>query len=170
MQPCNFTRTAFADARVMGGSTAGYGEIVLNNADQALCPIMNYGLDGRSCVVKVGQQGGTYASFTVFIDGTIEQCEVSPTKVTLRLRDKLMLLSIPVQQNLYLGNNVLPNGQEGNDDLTGQPKPLLYGRVLYAPTVLVNSALAITKVHDGLSPASMVCSMAVCHHFRCQLS
>jgi hypothetical protein len=151
VQPCNFTRSAFSDARVMGGSTEGYGEIVLNNADQALSAFLDYGMDGRSCVVLVGQQSAPYPSgFTTFIQGTIEQAEIGATKVTLRLRDNLMLLSIPVQQTLYLGNNVLPNGAEGTaSDLIGQPKPLTYGRVYHAPTVLVNTALLIYQVHDG---------------------
>ena len=150
VQPCNFTRTAFSDSRILGGSSEGYGEIVLNNADQALCPIMNYGLDGRSCRVLVGQQSAAYpGGFTTFINGTMEQIEVGATKVTIRVRDNLMLLSIPVQQTLYLGNNVLPAGAEGLDDIGGQPKPLCYGRVYYCPGVCVNTALLIYQVHDG---------------------
>lgn len=151
VQPCNFTRTAFADARVLGGSTQGYGEIILNNADQALCPLRDLGMDGRICVVRVGQHGAAYpGGFTTFINGTVEQVEVSASKVTLRLRDNLMLLDIPVQQTLYLGNNVLPNGAEGTvDDIIGQPKPLCYGHCFHVLPVCVNTALLIYQVHDG---------------------
>jgi hypothetical protein len=158
VQPCNFTRSAFSDARVMGGSTAGYGEIVLNNADQALSPLLDYGMDGRPCLVLVGQQTASYpGGFTVFINGTIQQVEVSASKVTLRLRDNLMLLSIPVQQNLYAGTNTTitgtpsyMGGQEGTtDDIVGQPKPLVYGHVFHVPAVIVNTGQLIYQVHDG---------------------
>jgi hypothetical protein len=158
VQPCNFTRSAFSDARVMGGSTAGYGEIVLNNADQALSPLLNYGMDGRPCLVLVGQQTASYPSgFTVFINGTIQQAEVSASKVTLRLRDNLMLLSVPIQQNLYAGTNTTitgtpsyMGGQEGTpNDIVGQAKPLVYGHVFHVPAVMCNTGQLIYQVHDG---------------------
>lgn len=150
VQPCNFTRTAFSDARIMGGTTAGYGEIVLNNADQGLSDFMDYGVDGRACTVLIGPQDGDYPSdFTVFVKGLMQFAEVSASKVTIRLRDNLVLLQLPIQTTLYAGNNVLPNGAEGGAELAGQAKPLTYGRVYHVPAVCVNTASLIYQVHDG---------------------
>jgi hypothetical protein len=151
VQPANFTRTAFADARVMGGSTTGYGEITLNNADQGLSALLDYGMDGRLVVIRVGTQGAAYPSgYTTFLTGTIEQPEMGVSKVTLRLRDLLQNLTLPLQQNYYGGTNVLPNGADGTpNDIQGQPKPLAWGRCFYLVPVCVNTADLIYQVHDG---------------------
>jgi hypothetical protein len=85
--------------------------------------------------VRVGAQDAPYPSgFTTFLTGTAEQVEVGARTATIRLRDRLQVLSLPLQANRYAGSNVLPAGAEGTaDDIKGQPKPLLYGRRYQVP-------------------------------------
>lgn len=151
LQPVNFTRTAFSDARVMGGSRVGYGELVLNNADQALAALLDYGIDGRTVIVRVGAQEAAYPSgYTTFLTGTAEQPEVTVREAVIRLRDKLAVLALPIQSTKYAGTNVLPAGKEGTaNDIKGLPKPLAYGRCFHVPAVLVNTSRLILQVHDG---------------------
>lgn len=151
VEPANFTRTAFSDARIMGGGTVGYGELILSNADQGLSALLDYGLDGRECVVRVGPPGAAYpGGYTVFLTATMEQPEVGPMRATIRLRDKVSILEQPLQATKYAGTNVLPNGKEGTEaDIKGLPKVLAYGRCRYLPPTCVNTALLIYQIHDG---------------------
>lgn len=150
-QPISFRRTMFSTARVTGGATVGAGEIVLNNVDQALAGLRDYGIDGRDVVVRLGPVGGAYpADFTTILTGTAEQAEIGARDVTIRLRDRLELLAQPLQANLYAGNNALPSGAEGvATDIKNQRKPLLYGYRSHLLPVQVNTAKLIWQVHDG---------------------
>lgn len=114
LQPIDFKRTMFSAARVTGGGTVGAGLIVLNNTDQGLASLRDLGIDGRDVVVRIGPQNGAYpADYTTILTGTAEQVEVGATTATIRLRDRLEILNQPLQENVYLGNNVLPSGAEG---------------------------------------------------------
>jgi hypothetical protein len=151
LQPISFKRTMFSNARVTGGATVGAGEIVLDNVDQVLAGLRDFGIDGRDVVVRLGPVGGAYpGDFTVILTGTAEQAEVGAEVVTIRLRDRLELLDQPLQANLYAGNNALPSGAEGvATDIKGQRKPLLFGARGQVLPVLVNTAKLIYQVHDG---------------------
>lgn len=152
MQPIGFRRTMFASARVIGGATVGVGSIVLNNADQGLANLRDLGIDGRDVVVRLGVRGAAYpGGYTTILTGTAEQVEVGASAVTIRLRDKLHLLTLPVQATLYAGTNSLPSGAEGTaDDIKGQRKPLLFGRRYHLSPVLVNTSRLIYQIHDGV--------------------
>ena len=150
-QPVNFSRTLFSNARVTGGSKVGVGEMVLNNTDQGLAYLRDFGIDGRDITIRVGAQDAPYpGGFTTFLTGTAEQVEVGARTATIRLRDRLQVLSLPLQTTRYAGTNALPAGAEGTvDDIKGQPKPLLYGRRYQAAPVLVNTAKLTFQLHDG---------------------
>jgi hypothetical protein len=149
-QPINFTRTAFSDARVMGGSDLGYGEIRLNNADQSLSYMLDYGIDGRAIVVRVGLQGAAYPSgFTTLLTGTAEQLEAEDQEIIIRLRDRLAILDEPIQPQKYGGTNVLPDGVDGvADDIKDQEQPQGFGRLYHAPAVCENTARLIYGLHS----------------------
>jgi hypothetical protein len=155
VQPIAFERAMFANARVTGGSSVGVGEIVLNNADQALGFLQDVAIGGRDVVVRVGDDGAAYpGGFAPFLTGTAEQVEVNATRATIRLRDRLQVLQQPLQATLYAGTNSLPNGVEGvAEDLKGKPKPLLFGRCYQLVPVLVNTAQLIFQFHDGAAQA-----------------
>lgn len=154
-QPISFQRTMFANARVVGGSRVGTGDIVLLNQDQALGYLRDLGLSGRDVVVRIGPQDAAYpAGYTTFLTGTAEQVEVGASAATIRLRDKLEILARPLQASLYSGTNALPSGVEGTaDDIKGQPKPVLFGRRYQLVPVLVNTSKLTYQFHDGAAQA-----------------
>jgi hypothetical protein len=155
MQPVDFKRSMFSAARVTGGASVGAGDIVLNNTDQGLAGLRDLGLDGRDVVVRVGPQDAAYpGGYTTFLTGTAEQVEVGARTATIRLRDRLQLLSQPLQATLYAGTNSLPSGAEGTaDDIKGREKPLLFGIRQQIEPVLVNTSKLIWQFHDGTAEA-----------------
>jgi hypothetical protein len=155
MQPANFVRTMFSNARVTGGSSVGAGEIVLNNTDQGLTFLRDLGIGGRDVVVRVGAQDAAYpAGYATFLTGTAEQVEVGASRATIRLRDRLQVLQQPLQATLYAGTNSLPSGVEGvPEDIKGKPKPLLFGRRYQIQPIPVNTARLIYQFHDGAAQA-----------------
>lgn len=155
IEPANFSRTAFSDARVTGGGSVGFGELVLNNADQGLNGLLDLGIDGRDVIVRVGPADAAYpAGFTTFLTATAEQPEVGARRATIRLRDRLASLALPLQATLYAGTNALPAGIEGTaSDIKGKPKPLLYGRGYSIEPVIVNTSKLIYQFHARAAQA-----------------
>lgn len=148
-QPGLFRQNMFAVGTTSGNSTGGYGEIVLMNTDGGLDGFVDLGLDGQLCVVKQGNPGTALSTFAAVITGTVEQCEISWNRVTLRLKDKTIILSTPVQPTHYLGNNSLPAGIEGVADLKDKPMPRLYGKCNNVTPICVNTSLLIYQLHDA---------------------
>jgi hypothetical protein len=150
-QPAAMSRTAFAAGATQGGSTLGYGDLVLINEDGALDGLLAYGFDGRPITIRRGSPGAAYPSgFPVWLTGTMQQPEVTTSTVTIKLRDRQAELTIPLQPTKYAGTNTPPTGLEGTaTDLKGKPKPLLFGKVLNISPPLVNAAKLIYQLHDG---------------------
>ena len=151
MQPALLRRDAFDKGTTGGRSRVGYGELILNNADGGLDPFIDYGLDARELVIRVGDPftDAYPAGFTTILRGSMTQPEVSATRVRIPVRDRQYL--IPKESNLarYAGSNVLPAGVEGVEDLAGLPKPQLWGKVYNVTPVLVNSSRLIFQVKNG---------------------
>jgi len=150
-KPVEFSRSAFSDARVMGGSSIGLGEVILANADGGLNALLDYGFDGRALRILVGRESAAYpAGFTEFFAGTIEAADATTDTIVLRVRDRLAILDLPLSELRYAGTNSLPSGKEGTeDDIKGQIKPRAYGRCYHVPLICVNTAKQIWQCHDG---------------------
>ncbi len=131
LDPGSLGRNAFSDGRTGGATRLETGEIVLANIDGALDGWLDYGFDGRPCVIRSGSAESAYPSgWTEVLTGTIEAVEASTDKLILRLRDKQYLLDVPVCAATYGGTNILPSGLDGTaDDLKGQRRPKVYGKV-----------------------------------------
>lgn len=142
--------SAFENALTSGGSTTGGGEVVIANPDNCYGYLANYGFDGRSVIVRVGEVGAAYPSgFTTVLNGTMIAPKFDRTRLTVRVRDKQELLNKPLLTTKYLGNNSLPNGLEGvATDIKGQVKPRVYGKVFNIPPVFVNTSRLIYQVSD----------------------
>jgi hypothetical protein len=111
--------------------------------------ILKYSFDGRSLVIKIGNEGDAYSAFTTILNGTMEQVEFTFSKVTILARDKLAIVDMPLQTTLYAGNNALPDGVEGVADIAKSPKPLLYGQVFNIAPIMVNSSKLTYQINDG---------------------
>jgi hypothetical protein len=153
IEPGNFQRSVFSPGTTGGESSVGVGELVLINPDGALDGLLDYGFDGRAVRVwTIPDESVPFSSATRWMTATAEQAEVSWSRVTIRLRDRLELLRKPLQATVYAGTTTSggQNSAEGQaDDLKGQPKPLLYGEGFNIPAVLANSYDLLYQVHDG---------------------
>jgi len=153
-QPANVQRTCFSGATTFGQSQIGFGEMVLVNNDGGLDYLLDYSFAGRAITIKLGTvlpNSGGVPTWVTVLKGTMEQAAFSWQKVTIRVRDRQQDLAKPLQGNRYGGTNSLPNGLDGViDDLKGRPKPLVFGQVLNATMVCVNTTRQIYHAHDGL--------------------
>lgn len=143
INPGSFEQHIYRDGTTRGRSEVGFGIVVLNNAEHDLDGLIDYGFDGRSLVIRRGDENAAYPSgFTTVFNGTMEQVEFSWNAVTIRLRDRQAeVANTPIQTVKYAGSNSLPDGVEGvADDLEGLPKPLLYGKVENIAPPLVNTS------------------------------
>jgi hypothetical protein len=133
-----------------GKASSGYGELTLVNVDGGINDMASDYFDGRSLTLKRGLKTDPYASFSTILKATIESAAMERERVSIRLRDKTYLLDTPHQTNKYAGTNVLPNGLEGTpDNIMGQMKPKIYGRIALMQPVLVNTSKLIYQVNDG---------------------
>lgn len=143
-QPGNFSQNIFSDGRTGGASQTGYGEIVLLNPDGGLDPLITYGFDGRPLILRKIVDGVG----SILMSCSMEQPTPSWTEVPIRIKDKQQLFNVAIQPTKYIGDNVLPDGLEGSDDIKGQPKPILYGVVNNLTPVCVNTSRLIYQCSD----------------------
>ncbi len=151
IQPALMRLDAFQQGTTAGRSTIGVGDLVLNNASGALDGLVDYGLDGRQAILRVGDDEAAYPSgHSVVLNALMEFVKVGPTTAIIRLRDRQFLLEKEFNPSRYAGTNSLPNGLEGlPTDIKGAPKPRVYGEVKNVTPVLVNTSRLIYQVNDG---------------------
>ena len=143
-------------ARSMGGSSVGgrtsqsYGELTLVNNDGGLNAVGDDFFDGRTMILKRGNPDMPYSTFSTVLVATVESVAMERERISFRLRDKAVTLDTPFSSAKYAGTNVLPNGIEGTaDDLKGQAKPRIFGRIALMAPKLVNTSKLIYQVNDG---------------------
>ena len=151
LQPLNFRRDLYAAATTGGQSRASFGEMRLINNDGGLDYIKGYAVVGRQVRMYIGDVSQTYNSFEPLIVGKVNRILFNNNDITIQLRDQLDDLNTPLQTNKYLGTNVLPDGVEGSptDDIKDKPKPLVFGSIINAVPVCVNTSKLIYQINDG---------------------
>lgn len=125
------------------------GEVVLDDSSGTLgAQLINYAFDGRSIVIRIGDRGAAYPSgYVTILNGVMDgQPSFSWGKITLRPADLTAELKRPLQSERYAGNNVLPDGLEGVDDLKGKVKPIVMGFASNMTPILVNTSKLIFHV------------------------
>jgi hypothetical protein len=152
LQPIVAARNIFRDGgATMGEAKATEGQLILANGDGALDSVFAAGgIDGRSITVRQGVPGAAYpAGFTTVFRGTMQGTpDLTSERVVINAKGREEELSIPLQTTLYDGDNALPDGLEGVEDLKGKPKPILYGTARNISPVCVNTAKQIYQVSD----------------------
>lgn len=127
-------------------STPSIGEIQLINKDGGLNYLMDYALDNGSISLSLVVDNGTKNDY---LTGKIESMRFSGDAVYLTVRSMSEVLTRNHVNNKFLGNNALPNGVEGvADDIKGNVKPRVFGSVLNATPVLVNTSKLIYQFSD----------------------
>lgn len=149
IQPGLMRRDVFSQGTTGGAATIGYGVVEMVNLGD-LDYLVDYGFDGRVIRILAGDDSATIDQFSVVFRGTMEQPEFTWKTLTIRLRDRMAELDVPCFLNLYQGTNALPLGVEGTpNDIKGQTKPLIFGRVRGVTPPQVNSSKLIYQVNDG---------------------
>jgi hypothetical protein len=148
-QPALMKREIFADGQIGGAAAISYGELTLVNNDGQLDYLTGYAVDGRTLIIKAGEETAAYAAFATVLIATMEQAALEWERVSVRLRDRIAEFDKPVQPLKYAGTNVLPAGIEGTADLKDAQKPLFYGRVNNIAPTLVNSSRLIYQLTTG---------------------
>lgn len=143
------TREMFSGERTEGASRVGYGEIVLTNTDGELDALRTYGFDNRTLTVKTGQPSDAFTDLETVLVATMAQVALTKRQVSISLKDRLYELDSQHQKTVYAGNNALPAGLEGVDDLKGKPKPYLLGKVYNVSPPLVNTSRLIYQLNNG---------------------
>jgi hypothetical protein len=141
-------RHVYSDGRTGGQTKLETGEIVIANQDGALDAWLNYSFDGRAVAIRSGSAGTAYPSaWTTLLTGTADGIEASEDKIIIRLRDKSYRLDVPVSNATYAGTNSLPAGLEGTaNDIKGQKKPIMLGKVYNIAPPQVNTSRLIYEV------------------------
>jgi hypothetical protein len=139
-----------AGVRSNAQAEVSYGYAVLNNIDGALDSLFDgtAGVSFRERQIRLltVMPGAAYSTATVAVNARISQAKLSLPEVEVGIRDRMYELESQHQTVLFAGNNSLPNGLEGVDDLKGKPKPLPYGKVYGMPLKFCNTSRLIAQV------------------------
>lgn len=145
--PGEFSQYIFQNGTTFGMSQVGYGNTSLNNSDEKLDYLLDYGYDGRSIVKRRGQHDLTYpGGMTTIFTGTMAGIVDSGNYLYLLTRDKQGLVSsLPIQTTKFAGTNNLvdtgvPNVEGVPGDLQGKPKPIWLGANKGVSPPLVNTS------------------------------
>jgi Tol biopolymer transport system component len=140
---------------------SSFGDAELLNTDGGLDWLADYAVDGRPLRLKLHSDREiltppTGKSMTV-LEGEASLLQLDGPRVMIRLRDAGERFGQqPHPHTLYAGDNVLPDGVEGLDDIKGRMKPLLYGRALNALPVLVNTARYVYQFDAGVGAVTLL--------------
>lgn len=146
VQPALISLEVFAGDLLPVNGGAGVGSMELINSDGGLDYLADYAIDGRPMTLRRISGGVASTALTA----TLERLTFNDRRVVITLRNPLTLLDQVLPGNRYAGDNVLPDGVEGTaDDIGGARKPLVFGSVVNATPVLVNTSKLIFQVHDG---------------------
>lgn len=124
------------------------GDVIVLNSDKSLDDFLDdgtYGFDGQQIVLKVVSDGVTTTVFT----GTMARAVKSFEDVRFVIENRATDLDRPIQTIRFEGDNALPAGVEGNDDIKGQAKPILYGKQENIPAPSVNQSKLIYQISDN---------------------
>lgn len=143
------------------------GECVLDDSSGKLgTELLKY--DFRTIIIRIGERGAAYpGDFVTIINGSLSRAPAySWGKITFSPADLAASLEKPLQKFRFAGNNVLPNGVEGMDDLLSKVKLMVFGlasnlspllcntsKLIYQVSVPVGTAIhSISAVRDGGNP------------------
>jgi hypothetical protein len=155
IDPGRIGHSAYSDGRTGGATRLEAGEILVTNPDGRFDAWLERSFDGRPVTIREGAPGGAYpGDYPIIFRGTIDAASGDLARLALRLRDGLQVFETPHLTAKFAGDNVLPEGLQGTaEDIKGRIIPRIYGRVLNAPGVCVNTSKLTFKVNDG--PASI---------------
>lgn len=149
-QPASIQRTMGGGTTAGGRVSISLGELTLVNTDGGLNSLSGLYMDGRKITLKRGDSEGIYGNFTTILVSNIESIAIESKLISIRLRDRAVTLDQPFTTVKYAGTNVNGNGIEGTaDDIKGQSKPRIFGRIALMQPILVNTGKLIYQVNGA---------------------
>lgn len=147
-QPASFQREMARGRAMFGALSGSYGSATLDNADGELDSFARHGFGWRRCVVRAcdadyGNVPAYPAGWTTVLSAAVKFVQVDRASVVLMLRDRIDLLDKPLCTT-YSG----AGGADGTTQMTGAPKPRVYGSVCNIPATLVEPSDGIYQVSD----------------------
>lgn len=153
-QPGLVTRSVLSATTFGGAAQNQFGEMTLVNIDGGLDYLAGYSFDGRDFALKLGDETADISTFTIVTRAIIDRFSLEYSRANISLRDKTRSLDIPAQPLLFAGDNVLPAGLEGVEDLKGRRKPLILGTVKNISPVMVNSSKLVYQLSTAAISAT----------------
>jgi len=150
-----YVRAAFGDQATLGDPTVGFGEVRLANGRRSrsepayLDRFRDHVFAGRRIVVRKGRDRSARElsparypdDYPAVFTGIVRAVEWGLGEVVFRIKDRQgERAAKTLQETIYAGDNILPDGVEGGADLEGQYKPLLIGRAFNFAPPLVNTS------------------------------
>lgn len=132
-------RSVLAEAFI-GRSIASTGDLVIDNSSGVRDSWLTDSWDGREIKMYLGDAAWPKSDFRTVFVGTIKDISSTGTNsLTLSIRDKQHLLTVPVQANRVGGTGPAKDSRI----------PLAYGEVKSVRPVLIDAALHKYQWHDG---------------------
>jgi hypothetical protein len=136
------------------------GSVTIANPDGDWDSLDGYAIAGREVIVRRGPEKGHMPDdFPIYWRGLAGPQEVDWTGVVIPLVSRLdEALSKPLTEETYAGDNALPAGVEGGEDLEGKDKPFGLGTIQYVQPIEVNTSRHIyhVSVDSGVAGLSSI--------------
>lgn len=126
-------------------SSPSIGEIELVNIDGGLNYLADYAVDNGNVTLSLMDSDGQKIDY---LTGKISATHSTDKSIFLTIRSMSELLSRTHTNTKYAGTNVLPAGTEGVTDIKGNLKPKVFGSVVNAAPVFVNTSRLIYQFSD----------------------
>ncbi|MCR9256268.1 MAG: hypothetical protein NXI16_09255 [Alphaproteobacteria bacterium] len=170
-----YAKHAFAPGRTAGSGRSVLGTVRLANgvsrrgAPAPLDHLRGYSFDGRALVIRKGPDRGRMAGrsggkaapprfpadYPPVFTGTVERAEWGLGSLDLLIRNRQGEVALrPIQEEIYKGDNTLPEGREGGADLKDKWKPLLLGRARNFSPPRVNRSRNLYQI--STAPVTLV--------------
>ena len=142
-------RDLFEKATTYGAVSPGVGEITLFNTDGALDDLAGFSPREARLWWSAVDNAAFPSGWTPLAVWQCGRPVIGEAEVRLPLKDRMVKLDKPLLSAKYAGDNVAPGGLEGTaQDLKGQRKPRVIGRVLNISPPCVNTSRLIYQVSD----------------------
>lgn len=143
-----FNRNMYRQRATLGSSDASFGELIIDNLDGFFDNLTDHSFNGRSVVIKIGDENSTFTDYLTILTGTMSRALFTFGDISIIVRDKTFQLDNPIQDVRFDGTNSGSTGNEGlPDDIEGQPKPLCYGECKNIPLIPVNTSALRYQFH-----------------------
>ena len=126
-------------------SSPSIGEIELVNVDGSLNYLADYAVDNGNITLSLMDSNGQKIDY---LTGKISATHSTDKSIFLTIRSMAELLSRTHTNTKYAGTNALPAGTEGVTDIKGNLKPKVFGSVVNAAPVFVNTSRLIYQFSD----------------------